>query len=121
MPVHRIKISDERAEQFKELAELEAISVVDCIKMLAYAELERRLSGRKTRSPGRPAGDAAIREISAKIDAVYRRLREVWADSPERFEEVFGPEMEIFRSLQNAKDLVGLENLYNSQPWLQKS
>ena len=121
MPVHRIKISDERYEQFKELAELEAISVSDCIKLLAYAELERRLSGRKTRSPGRPVGDVAIREISAKIDAVYKRLREVWADSPERFEEVFESDLEIFHNLQNAKDLIGLENFYNSQPWLQKS
>ena len=114
-----LNLQDEHYKGFKTAAEEKSLSVDQFIIVCADRELERIRTNRRKRSPGRPLGEGKIREISGKISAIYKRLREgQWAENSAGFEEIFGAQLAEFGILMETKNLEGLKEFYNRRPWV---
>ena len=122
MKIIRVRLEDEHYTQLEAVATSLSLDVSTFLKVAASREAERVSSGRRTRSPGRPAGGGEtgrITELNRLISNVYNGLRTgSWLGHEAAFTKTFGEQIARFDNLLSARDLEGLEAFWEERPWV---
>lgn len=123
-----ITLSDESLPFLMREAERKGISVETYAQMILEKECQRlyyveRSQPKDKRPPGRPniAPDIKkCKEIAGKILPIYIRKREVFANDPAAFTEVYGEQEDKLKKAIDENDLQTLLWFDRVQPWVKR-